>query len=295
MNRFFPLIFLLLLSGCRVRDTARLRSVETLGVDYADGGYTLSVSTGEGTDELPGLQLSASGESLEKAMIALEAKAEGQELFYAHTRYVVLGEDAAPALSGLLDRFERAPELRMALPLFCFRGKAEELVTDQDKEVGGLLRSLERSAEESGVCHIYTLLECDRFLREEGYALCPATDGEALTGYALMGGDGIIYSSAEAAVGITLLYEGLDFVRLTVPLSNGYAAVETTKVRGSLCPYSLRELEGEASAEELDAAVAAYLTAVTEEAIRFLGADRSVPAYSARLKRGYDLTRSDAP
>ena len=294
MKRLLPLLFLLVLSSCRVRDTARLRSVETIGVDWDDGGYTLSISTGEGTEELPGLHLSAAGETLEAAMNALEAQSEGQELFYAHCRYVLLGENAAPAIAGLLDRFERAPELRMALPLFCCRGKAEALVTDEENEVGSLLRSLERSAEEGGICHIYTLLDCDRALREDGQALCAATDGESLTGYALLGGDTILYSSAEAAIGLTLLREGLDYARLSIPVGQGFAAVETEKCRSSLCRYSLREQSRDYSEEELNAAVEAYLRSVTEAADAFLGT-HSDRICHARLIRGYDLTRSHAP
>ena len=269
-----------------------------MGVDYAEGRYVLSVSTGEGTEELPGLQLSASAETLEAAMNALEARSDGQELFYAHCRYVVLGEDALPALSALFDRFERAPELRMALPLFCCRGSAEALVTDGENEIGALLRSLTESAESGGICHIYTLLDCDRSLREEGYALCPATDGEALTGYALLGGDTIIYSTPEAAIGLTLLREGLDYARLSIPLCDGHAAVETEKFRpdgDGLCRYSLRELSGTATEAELNAAVEDYLSAVTESARQFLGTAEPAPVYHAQLVRGYDLTRSHAP
>ena len=297
MKRFFPILFLLALSSCRVRDTARLRSVETMGVDYAEGRYVLSVSTGEGTEELPGLQLSAAGETLEAAMNALKAQSDGQELFYAHCRYVLMGEDALPALPALFDRFERAPELRMALPLFCCRGRAEALVTDSENEIGGLLRSLRESAESGGVCHIYTLLDCDRALREEGYALCPATDGQGLTGYALLGGDTILYSTPEAAIGLTLLREGLDYARLSVPVGDGHAAVETEKFRpegDALCRYSLRELSGPATEGELNAAVEDYLAAVTEAADAFLDI-HSNSVYHAQLVRGYDLTRSHAP
>ena len=285
------------LSSCRIRDTARLRSVETLGVDYAEGCYTLSVSTGEGTEELPGLQLSGSAKTLEAAMNALEEQSDGQELFYAHCRYVVLGENALPALPGLLDRFERAPELRMALPLFCCRGSAEALVTDGEAEVGSLLRSLTESAESSGICHIYTLLDCDRSLREEGYALCAAIDGEELSGYALLGGDTISYSTPEASIGLTLLREGLDYARLTVPLSDGCAAVETERFsphRDSTFRYSLRELSSEVSEKELTAAVEEYLASVTEAAAAFLGTECGI-AYHALLVRGYDLTRSHTP
>ena len=298
MKRFLPIFFLFALSSCRIRDTARLRSVETLGVDYADGCYVLSISTGEGTEELPGLHLSASGETLEAAMNALEAQSDGQELFYAHCRYVVLGENAVSALPGLFDRFERAPELRMVLPLFCYRGAAQEPVTDEDNEVGALLRSLTESGETGGVCQIRTLLECDRSLREQGYFLCAATDGQALTGYALIDHTGIRYSDSEAALGLTLLDKGLDYARLTVPLADGYAAVETEKFhpdRDRCFRYSLRELSGRATEEELNAAVEDYLAAVTEAANRFLGQSEPDPVYNARLIRGYDLTRSTTP
>lgn len=265
-----------------------------MGIDYGTEGCVLSVSTGEGTEELPSLRLSASGETLEAAMNALEAQSDGQELFYAHCRFVLIGEDAAPALPGLFDRFERAAELRMALPLFCVRGRAEDLVTDEEADAGSLLRSLEQSAGQSGVCRIYTLLDCDRSLREEGAALCAATDGEQLTGYALLGGDTILYSTAEAAIGITLHREGLDYKRLSIPVGDGFAAVETEKCRGGLCRYSLREESADFTEEELNAAVEAYLRSVSEAASAFLGTD-CVAAYHARLVRGYDLTRSDAP
>ena len=148
--------------------------------------------------------------------------------------------------------------------------------------------------ESSGICHVYTLLDCDRSLREEGYALCAATDGERLSGYALIDHNGIRFSDSEAALGLTLLREGLDYARLTVPLSDGYAAVETEKCRSALCRYSLRELSGTATEAELNAAVEDYLAAVTKAAAAFLGTDCGT-RYHALLVRGYDLTRSHAP
>ncbi len=299
MKRVVPLLLFLFLSGCTFRETSRLRSVETLGVDYDEGIYTLSISTGEGTELLPGLLLTASGSSMEGAMTALEAKTDGKELFYAHVRYIILGENGAEALPGLLDCFERSPELRMNLPLYWVRGRAEDPVTDEEKEVGGLLHSLERSGKESGVCQVPTLLECARSWRKGGYALCAAMGEEGLSGYALLQpGKKVRTSTALGGIGITLMEKGLEFTRLTIPLSRGYAAIETTEYRpqkDTVCRYALLELRGEADEEELNAAVAAYLSAAAAEGCAFLGSEAPTETICARLYRGYDLTRSDAP
>lgn len=293
------LLLLLSLTGCRVRDTARLRSVETMGIDLRPGELVLSVSTGAGTEELPSLHLSAAGSSIHDCMAKLEQSAEGQELFYSHLRFLVLGESAAKELCTLLDFFERAPELRLTLPVYTVRGEAEPLVTDEENEIGGLLRSLERSGKQTGLCTVPTLLEADRGLRQDAAALCAAVRDGELTGYALLRpGEPPRFSSAEEALGLTLLYKGLRYAAFTVELPRGYAVVETQNYRSGSrrpCAYTLRELSGESSTAELNAAVSARLEAAERAALAFLGSAASPPPCRAELKRGYDLTGGGSP
>ena len=127
-RRFLPyIVSLFLLTGCgssgsiysNFRDVADLLPVQTLGYDRVDGKVRLSVSSGRGTDELPTVILQGSGSSITEALEMVQDYSDWEDLFFAHIRYVVVGEQAArEGLDELMDWFERIPQTRLDVPIF---------------------------------------------------------------------------------------------------------------------------------------------------------------------------------
>ena len=166
-----------LLSGCgmplRPRDVSDLQPVETMGFDADGENVILSVSdAGEDT-----VRLSARGVSLPEAEARLQTLADREELFYAHTRFVLAGEAlAAEGLDGVLDHFRRNPQTRLTIPLLVVRsGTARELICPQGEdsaEITGLLRSLSEGTARAGTPECVSMLSLTRQLNRSGAALC---------------------------------------------------------------------------------------------------------------------------
>ncbi len=176
------LLALVSLSGCigpvRAREIDTLQLVETMGVDGEGDGVILSVSD---SGEEP-VRLAARGRSIPEAAERLQALSDREELFYAHIRFALLGEDAARAGAGeVLDWFRRSPQTRLAVPLLVVRsGDARALVAgdgESEREITGLLRSLQEDCGRTGGPHHFTMLEITRQLSRSGAALCAAVRG----------------------------------------------------------------------------------------------------------------------
>lgn len=189
MSRSVPLrlaagaLSLALLAGCAPlvhgRELSALQTVQTLGFDGVPGAVTVSASDSRSASEPGSVRLSAAGDGVVRAVERLQRWSAREELFFAHVRYVVVGEDAARAgTAEILDWFERSTQTRLRLPVFVVRGgTAEALVTrsdDEEYEITALLASLERDAEHTGAVHCFTLLDMARRLARSGAALCCA-------------------------------------------------------------------------------------------------------------------------
>ena len=140
---------LLTLSGCSQTDTiyANFRAVEdlqlvqTFGFDWEDGEITVTVSSGEETDKLPSSLLSASAPDIPQAIEKLQDWSAREDLFFAHIRYVLVGEEAARhGLETLLDWFERGIQTRLDLPIFVVEGgTARELISGSSDKLYKLM------------------------------------------------------------------------------------------------------------------------------------------------------------
>ena len=249
------------LSGCRVggnifsshRDMERLRPVQTVGVDREAGRFLVSVSTGSGIDSSPPLVMSAPGTRIENAINVLQDHSPEDELFYAHVRYLLLGQSmTGESLQSLLDWVERSPAMRMETPLLLIRGEAAEAQASsagQTSDITERLTSLEREEHTWGR-HIYTLRETAASLEERGCALClsvrsqPGTgtvlsSGEAGTaalipaGYAVLRRDGpaLLLTEGES-LGAELLTTGVSGARVTA----GGCVLDLIRGSAELCP-----------------------------------------------------------
>lgn len=304
----------LLLGGCTLpvhtRELEQLQVIQTLGCDGAPGAVTVSVSSGPDPSGEAPLRLAAEGRSLTKALETLQDASPREELFFAHTRFAVIGEAAARAgLAPLLDHFERSTQTPLTVPLFVVRGgEARQLLTgseDPAYEATALLASLQR-----GATHCPTLLEIARDLALHGAALSaavellPAQESAASAeegalmlrpaGYAVWK-DGALrgYLSPEAAFGLDVLRSRTPRPALVLSTPEGLVTVEMRSCRTRFdaasedgrvlvrCRAGLREAEGLARLDDdtlraLDAALSAEVRARVESALRScreMGAD----------------------
>ncbi len=188
-----------LLSGCRGgllssrRDAERLRPIQTIGLDRQGEMLLFSVSSGVGPGGAPALVLKAGAESIEAAVDRVQDHSPQDELFYAHVRYILLGESLADSgVTPVLDWVARSPSMRMGTLVFLVKDNAAAVVTGaagKETDVTERLASLEREELVRGL-HLYNLREISSALLDRGCALCPALEGAAP--------EGIVFTEAEA-------------------------------------------------------------------------------------------------
>ena len=165
------------------RELEQLQLVQTVGYDGAPGSVTISVSSGQGLNGEPPSLLAANGGSITGAMRKLQDWSAREQLYFAHVRYAVAGEDAARAgVEPLLDHFERGTQTPLNLPLLVVKGgSARELVTgsaDPMYEVTALLASLQRDTQQMGTAYCFTVLDVAQRLARSRAALCCAVTAE---------------------------------------------------------------------------------------------------------------------
>lgn len=186
MRRISALLLgLLTLAGCspsgsiykNFRAVEDLQLVQTLGFDWADGEITVTVSSGEETEKLPSSLLTATAPDIPQAIELLQDWSAREDLFFAHIRYVLVGEEAArQGLETLLDWFERGIQTRLDLPVFVVEGgTARDLICTGENElyeITAVLLSLERDVERRGKSWPFTLRQLAARMGRSGAALC---------------------------------------------------------------------------------------------------------------------------
>lgn len=176
MKRLLPLfLFLsLLLSACApVRPIRELRIVETMGCDLAAGGTALSIAAAK-----PRLRLTQEAASLRLAMDRLRDQAASGALFFAHTRYLLIGRAMAETdLAPALDLMARSADMRLRTPVFLLTNAdaAEAVQTgDEERNVTKLLAALEADYAQQGGGAVFSCAETLAALAERGAALAAA-------------------------------------------------------------------------------------------------------------------------
>ena len=125
MKRFLALLLalaLVLLSGCGGSIYANYRAIEklvliqTVGYDLAkNGDVGLSVSSGKAQEGKESVRLFAAATSIGLAVGAVQDLSTGQELYFPHTSYIMLGEAAARSAERFLDYVERSVQDRKSV------------------------------------------------------------------------------------------------------------------------------------------------------------------------------------
>ncbi len=223
-----------------------LQLVKTLAVDRAGvEGTALTVSTGSGGAGETPLVLRGEGGGLSEAIDALRDRTPRGDLFFDHTRFIVLGEDyAAAGIRALLDFTERDVQLRLGTELFVLRGAdAGSLVSaaaETEFDVGEALDSVKRVVSDRADSSVDDLRRTAVALSEYGAALVcaiapaeteghifPAEEGETPVpaGYAVLHGGALAgyLEGAEAEAASLLTGRAARFLR-TAPLPDGGGA-----------------------------------------------------------------------
>ena len=140
MKRLSPVFFLilvLLLSACsqggslagNYREIEHMRLIHAVGFDLDGGRLELSVSGGA-KNKQGVTRLSGYGQNISDAMVQLQNFSGKEELYYAHTRFMLCGDDyARSGIFPMLRHMQQNPQLRMDIPLFVIRdGRAKDLL-----------------------------------------------------------------------------------------------------------------------------------------------------------------------
>ena len=178
------------------REPENIEIVQTLGLDRTPGGgYTVTVSAGAGGQSDTPLVITGKGSSIPAAMEQVQRRCAKEELFYAHTRYVLVGEGAAAqGIATLLDFIERSTQIRLDVQLFIVRGgTAEALMGDSGTgktEISKTLEAVARDVEPGGISRAFTCSEIAGSLAESGAALACAVSAEDIQGTVKTENDG---------------------------------------------------------------------------------------------------------
>ena len=266
MKRFFwlsaALAALALLSGCasllHPRLVEDLQLIQTIGFDGGIGDMTVSVSSGEASEDAVSAQLAARGASIQTAVQRLQDFSPREELFFAHIRYAAVGEDCARGgITPILDYFERGTQTQLSVPLFVVKGEsAYTLVAANggENEITAALSSLEADTKRQGSAHCFTVLEIASRLNRSGAALAcaiaptapersvpEAEDGATLAleaGYAVFRGETLCgFLDTDAALGADLLLGFAPQASYVLPDgSGGTVTVQLHTAKASLSP-----------------------------------------------------------
>lgn len=175
MKKYLLLLFVLspLLSGCgsvwaEAVPIDALAQVETVGLDPNDAGVALSVCVSS-----PELRETAAGASIRFAMDAMAQQTGSAALFYAHTKYLLLG--AGADIPAALDFVARSSDMRMRTPVLLLKNaSAAEAIQlgEGETNVTQMLTALQEGAPH----RIFTCGEVLRRLSASGCGMIAAAE-----------------------------------------------------------------------------------------------------------------------
>ena len=187
-------LLLLCLPGCanagtvysNYRELEEMELILSLGFDSVRNGVRLSVSGSssgaESSEESSGskfTRLTTAGTSITSAMETIQDFATKEELFYAHTQYVILGESYAKTnLAMILDYLQGTTGVRTSVPMFVVHGDtAEHLVTstgERGSDITTTLNSTILDSRRRGDGYPFSCSEVIAAQNEHGAALMMA-------------------------------------------------------------------------------------------------------------------------
>lgn len=269
MKRFYLLLLsacLMFSTGCaksslfsNYRPIEQLKLVHTIGFDVHEEGLELSICGGEQGEEGQKLiRLSCSGKNISDCLGKLQNFSEKSELYYAHTRYVIVGEEyARQGLGDVMQYLESSEQLRSDIPLFVVKGgSAKEPVLKAGGEEEGIhdvLEAVIRDCDRQGMGYPFTCGDIGSFSAEYGSALAcaltlestksadPSAEEEEVTPIAA--GYGVIdygtltaFLSTEASRAVNFLIGELGTGSVTIQAGGQPVSLRFTKSKNTLQP-----------------------------------------------------------
>lgn len=254
-------------------EVERLLVIQAMGFDLADDGVVLSVSSGSdgmgGQSEAPQdtLRMRAEAATLLSAQKLISDRSLSEELFFAHTSYIVIGSGALKdGVSQYLDYIGRNDSFRLDIPVFAVcDGSAEEIIVgtgDEACDSVNILSSVERSLASGGAAHVFSAGEIAAQLNSNGSSLICAVKTERVSavdpdakeheltavfdGYAVIGGGRLIGKiSADDALAVELLSGRAGAAILTEQSGDCTAALRLGKSSCEILPiYNNDALSG---------------------------------------------------
>ena len=287
MKRFCLLLLpicLLFSTGCaksslfsNYRPIEQLKLVHTIGFDAHEDGLELSICGGQQGEEGQELvRLSCTGRNISECLGKLQNYSEKSELYYAHTRYVIVGEEyARQGLGDVMQYLESSEQLRSDIPLFIIKGgKAKDPVLKAGGEKEGIhdvLEAVIRDCDRQGMGFPFTCGDIGSFSAEYGSALAcaltisntkdtnPAAEDEEVT--PIVAGYGIIdygtltaFLSKDASRAVNFLLGELGTGAVTITAEGQPVSLRFTKAKNTLSPVfgesgTMTELQAELQLE----------------------------------------------
>lgn len=299
---------LALLCGCssvytNYKDIELLQVIQTLGIDRGEnGGVVLSVASGGNVNGGEPSVLSITAPSIEIAMEKLQEHFARTPFFFAHTQFLVVGENAARSgVSAYLDYIRHMPLLRSDVRLFLVHGcDAKTLVTgsiDGKHDISDELTSLLLDLEHQNGMQVFSCAEVSRQLMENGASLVCAIDAVDTKGIVFSGGGGLSAVSAgygvltdgvlsgyilgDTARGIDLLSGSLSGGPIALETESGTVTVQLHDGKTDFSP--VWDADGNMESLRAEATVSAEITEVSDpEAAEQPGFSDSVADLLAR-------------
>jgi Ger(x)C family germination protein len=158
-----------------------------MGFDCAGDDFTATISTGIGLENQPALLISRKGKTIPACLEEIENYSSKHDLYFNHTRYLILGENAARSgMAAYFDYVERNSVPRLDNAIFIVKGgSAKELITgsgEKDYDISEHLAIIERDTEDRGESFPFNNREVLRSTYEFGAALICAVEIQNLSG-----------------------------------------------------------------------------------------------------------------
>lgn len=200
------ILFLIPLSGCgsiysNYREVEQMLVIQTMGLDTLPGGVKLSMASSADSKKSSSgpVRISSNGAGVTDAIQNARNNSHEEEIFYAHTKQMLIGEEAARAsFEKLLAYICRSPDVSIDVPVFVVKGgTAEELIMssgDDKTGVSEILQAVIENADDRGDSTIRTAAELVRDLDRHGSSLACTVEcvssSELRSGPAESGGEG---------------------------------------------------------------------------------------------------------
>ena len=266
ISLLFLCLSLLFSTGCaksslfsNYRPIEQLKLVHVIGFDAHEDGLELSICGGEQSEEGQELvRLSCTGKNISDCLGKLQNYSEKSELYYAHTRYVIVGEDyARQGLGDVMQYLESSEQLRSDIPLFVVKGgKAKDPVMNSGGKKEGIhdvLEAVIRDCDRQGMGFPFTCGDIGSFSAEYGSALACAltlastkdTDPQAeedevtpiAAGYGVIDyGTLTAFLSTEASRAVNFLIGELGTGAVTIQAEGQPVSLRFTKSKNNLSP-----------------------------------------------------------